>query len=158
MWRQHVIASGLCRSASFLLQAAPFISFPVRPPRQGSNSPCFRLLVVVFVGRGWHPLLVARRRVARGPCSLLSCLDSMRSVSTMADSVMMSGLVFSFVVMFGKDRTALRVREDPFGGRDMVLICLGSALLRFQNRNLKSEFVLKSEFFRNIRKRTIFLK
>ena len=41
----------------------------------------------------------------------------MRSVSTMADSVMMSGLVFSFVVMFGKDRTALRVREDPFGGR-----------------------------------------
>ena len=41
---------------------------------------------------------------------------------------MMSGLVFSFVVMFGKDRTALRVREDPFGGRDiMVLICLGSA-------------------------------
>ena len=55
-------------------------------------------------------------------------------------------------------------QEEPFGGTDMVRFIVvvssfvfdlfGSAfgvLLRFQNRNLKSEFVLKSEFFRNLR-------
>ena len=79
MWRQHVIASGLCRSASFLLQAAPFISFPVRPPRQGSAraSGCSSSSPSMGMGEDeQHPLLVvvAMRRVE--DLALLSRFDA----------------------------------------------------------------------------------
>ena len=65
--------------------------------RADGRSGMLLVVDVVVFGRGWHPLLVDIRRVARGPCSLLSCLDSMRSVSTMADSIMMFGLVRIFI-------------------------------------------------------------
>jgi len=102
VWRQHVIASGLCRSASFLLQAAPFISFPVRPPRQGSA----RASAARRRRRRWEWERTNSTRFSLSlPCdvwrTLLSCLDSMRSVSTMADSIMMSGLALSFVNVRG---------------------------------------------------------